>query len=1176
MPTRLAPHDGMPPTLPVSKHKDQRVFRIIKVLHVVCGLLASTLPAIADDDFHLIPYPQEITRTGGNLELGPAEYVVVKVAESSEVIQVAKRSLSSYLPRSGRRMTVRLGCVEEGYDRSWLTHGENQFLADPSTSDEASILEIAADGITVVGKGKWGMLYGVQTVNQLIRGTDARHGVWQMKTSLPCLVVEDWPDMRWRCLSPTMTWYSGYNRLEGYDLCNWTLDEWKWLVEWSLLHKCNAWAMCLYGNWPFTLPGYAETTLDVASFYYDPKTGQKTPHRFVHKNIKREFLPELIRYANQRGVKIYAYIGKNTFNGTYGLKHPDANAGGAAELIPFHPGVEEYWDAFIRRLLEIGFNGFVFENPEALHVPNQNQQCYETFWTPWAETYGFKSVAETDQNHPPLGVHVEYYAWLFKTFDGMIQRHAREFGRPTPEIYLISHILLSRIVGESATQAERDKWFAYVDQKQGRKVPFVILEAEESKYVSFLGRDRVASLGGRGGSCTCAMFRIASINNNWCGGGMGGDLAYERACQKHIYQAGGFGAMGYIFEWTNTEVFGYLAAQYLWRNSGVPGINNDDQTGFLYYAYPSYYGDKVGAMAARILDEGSDVNDQMMLEGVFGAQYPSTGAPLHRDYQLLGPLADRAVRMAREAYKTYTGHEPDLWHPAYRQEDFRWNGFNPAADKLFKSERLRLLFVSTNRSAKICEAVLAHRMAQRRMAERATAGEVLKYFDRAVEAARENQRIYCINYDDDYDWTDGLCSRVADELELRRRKFIASLGPADMDLKKLVPDRVRKSAEKPLMIAWEKLTDIVPASPLAEKARPVSEHRPRIRSKSRFLPPRSGFHGAGSSVRRHLANCVPPRGRKANDGLGALGYTVGEPQGRRQATFHDGFLLACPRPQRTTWKWAIWGRPQLIGVAADGRRRVRYDFIEHVDQSKTLVRLDADGRERSEFDGRGKDSTGATFQSLSPGVLQLLMAGEGKDWQMVDGFADWITPPPHKGPYRCYLGNVESGWSYGGREGELAWRTAPIPAKKTTAVAFVAGTGYAPGKGRLWCNGEHLLSFDMAKPVSQTWENNGVQLRLLFGGDTRNETTTFGMSGIYVLLLPASKVTPGKPLELAVKLPSGAGDWFMVHEYQNVAEASQEVLCPKPEEPAIAAFTPHSNGRFGVTIGECQIKNATR
>jgi len=510
---------------------------------IMCILGCGIAGAVERDDIRVIPYPQEVVHVEGSLRLGPARYVI---PSPSAVTAVAAESLSSYLPRSGRAVTVRLGSVEGGYDHAWLSDGQNEFLGAAGTSPEASVLRIGQDGITVVGKGKWGMLYGVQTVNQLARGTETRRGLWQTPGSLPCLEIRDWPDLNWRCLSPTMTWYSGYNRLEGYDLCNWTLDEWKWLVDWSLLHKCNAWALCLYGNWPFTLPGYDETTLDVDSFHYDAKTGLKTPWRFIHKNIQDEFLPELIRYANARGVKVHAYIGKNTFNGTYGLKHPDANAGGAAELIPFHPGVHEYWSAFLRRLLEMGFDGFVFEDPEANHVPNQNDLCYKTFWEPWASRYGFHSRAETDQNNPPLGVHVEYYSWLFRTFDEIIRGHVTALGRPEPEVYLISHILLSRMVGESKTQAERDRWFAMIDEKQGRKVPFVILEADEAKYVSFLGGDRVASLGGRGGSCTNAMRRIASINNLWVGGSMGADLAYERACQKHIAEAGGFGAMAYI------------------------------------------------------------------------------------------------------------------------------------------------------------------------------------------------------------------------------------------------------------------------------------------------------------------------------------------------------------------------------------------------------------------------------------------------------------------------------------------------------------------------------------------------------------------------------------------------------------------------------------------------------
>ena len=142
--------------------------------------------------------------------------------------------------------------------------------------------------------------------------------------------------------------------------------------------------------------------------------------------------------------------------------------GGAAEMLPFAPGVDEYWDAFISGILDLGFNGFVFEDPEANHVPNQNEQSYKTFWEPWASTYGFSSVKETNRNNPPLGVHLEYYTWLFREFDKKIQKHSQRLKHES-EIYLISHILLARIIAESKNLEEREKWFKMVDEKHGKR-----------------------------------------------------------------------------------------------------------------------------------------------------------------------------------------------------------------------------------------------------------------------------------------------------------------------------------------------------------------------------------------------------------------------------------------------------------------------------------------------------------------------------------------------------------------------------------------------------------------------------------------------------------------------------------------------------------------------------------
>ena len=141
--------------------------------------------------------------------------------------------------------------------------------------------------------------------------------------------------------------------------------------------------------------------------------------------------------------------------------------------------------------------------------------------------------------------------------------------------------------------------------------------------------------------------------------------------------------------------------------------------------------------------------------------------------------------------------------------------------------------------------------------------------------------------------------------------------------------------------------------------------------------------------------------------------------------------------------------------------------------------------------------------------------------------------------------------------------------KKPTAVAFIGGTGYGRGKAELWCDGKRLLVFETAEPRDCRWEAGGVELRYLHGGDTRSATIPFGISGVYLLRLPASHVTPGKPLNLAVRVPPvGGGDWFMVHEYRDLAEATADASVPHPKKPAIAAFTPHLDGKFGVTIAE--------
>ncbi len=1052
------------------------------------------------------------------------------------------------MPISGPALPVRLGCLEEGTGDQWLQPDETTFLQAADTSEEAYVLRLDASGATLVGKNTQGLLWAAQTLVQIAKSVDER---------APALAIRDWPTLEWRCLSPTMTWYSGWNRLEGYDLCNWTLDEWKWLVDWSVEQKINCWAMCLYGFWPFTLDGFEESILDVESFYFDPATGEKTPYQFVHRNIKREFLPELLAYAEERGVKVYAYIGKNSFNGGYIIRHPEANAGGAAEALPFEPGVAEYWDAFIGRLLECGFDGFVFEDPEAYHVPNGNLGCWETFWKPWAEEYGYSSPAETDANKPPLGVHVEYYTWLFRQFDESIQRHAKRLGRE-PELYLISHFLLSRILGEAGSEEKAREWLKLVDEKQGHPVKYIVAEGTEPRFVELLGQDRVASLGGRGGSCLCAWRRMTGVNSNAVGGPMGASVDWERDCQRRVARAGGFGAMAYTFEWRSNEIYGYIGAQHLWNPIGVPGIDNEDQTGFLDWAYRVHYGDKAGALVAKALDTSANVNDAMVLEEVHGSQYPETGRALHRDYQLLAAQADEALALAYEAYRDFTGREPNLEAPDYQPEAFHWAGPDDTEDKLFKAESLRWLCVELKRAQVLCEAALAHRKA----ASLAAKGAASSRIDSTTRAMRSPGA----------DQPTALPGQLRGRLQLERWP----LGKPDRAFR-----GVTGTCEGPAggrdadLGAWP-----LRSAAMGETHRPAADTEPgpglRLELKLGLNSLRSyQCHGVVYSVLAQVGGdwrllFRRTVGKNATDWEP---WEISLPEGTTAVRLETDSYTRAQARASLPFDWALWGDVELVRVDAAGDRTLVAQLADSLDKVQRFVVMDSDGLVRP-FDGPEVDSTGAEVRNLAPGLVQQLRASEGATWQWVDGYTTESEPgAPHASPYPSYAGTFSSWWGYARELGEVTWATAPVPEAKRTAFVFIGGTDYTPGTAELLVNGQRALGFTTGSSRDALWREGEVELRYFHKADTRDERITYGLSGVFVLVLPAELLQTGQPVELTVRVLTEGQSWFMLHGIEQPLARADGVSPPAGAKAVLTAFTPRAEGKWGVTGLEWELPN---
>jgi hypothetical protein len=334
-------------------------------------------------------------------------------------------------------------------------------------------------------------------------------------------------------------------------------------------------------------------------------------------------------------------------------------------------------------------------------------------------------------------------------------------------------------------------------------------------------------------------------------------------------------------------------------------------------------------------------------------------------------MADESDKFAQDAFRLYTGREPDLYHVAYDPDSFRWNGYDAAADKLFKTERLRQLCVSARRTQELCTAALASRRAKQRIAEGAPAAAAAEQFDLAVNAARSSELLYYANYDDDYG-TGLEGAHLRESLEALRTKFLTDCGLRDevkIDSNKSIPDAVRKATKRRSVIDWEKQTEILPKNLRAENPGlylsvdlGLSKNIDFFCLGTVFTVQARGKDGAWRPIFRR-ALFKKDAGWQHWDV--PLDEVVDEAGAVKLRLITDAYSRAIDR-KTPTWKWGYWGQPQIVEVDAGGQREVRYDLIDHIVGAKAWVQLDSTGMLR-EFDGKGNDSSGATFMRAAPG-----------------------------------------------------------------------------------------------------------------------------------------------------------------------------------------------------------------
>lgn len=198
-------------------------------------------------------------------------------------------------------------------------------------------------------------------------------------------------------------------------------------------------------------------------------------------------------------------------------------------------------------------------------------------------------------------------------------------------------------------------------------------------------------------------------------------------------------------------------------------------------------------------------------------------------------------------------------------------------------------------------------------------------------------------------------------------------------------------------------------------------------------------------------------------------------------------------------------------------------------------------------DEAGGDLQGiTTLAEIPEGAIPKSETEADRSIQLVEGFGEVLSFKAHVEQHADYRGVSESWWVYvRDQGGEVAWKTSPVPEKKTTVFVLTASMSDDPGESELYVDGDYALSFEMGNDRGiRSWSRGPYRMSFV------SKNAIGGNSGIILLEVPAAKVTAGKPVELRV-IPSKGRDeaWFALKPYTDTIE--REDITPERANEAL-------------------------
>ena len=511
----------------------------------------------------LLPEPKVVHEDGNKTKKFKNLWLKSEQGISEELITLSRERFWNY-------QEVKINETEENILEVMLVDSLDNIDSDQKKlfQEQGYDINISKENVILRYENRVGFLNGMTTLKQLLE---------KSKDSfvLPICHIIDWPSLEVRAIAQTFSWYAGYGRF-GFDSQLWGFEEWKQYLNICLDNKINQFNLVMYGYWPFEMKKYPETVFrNVPIKIWNAENRRWLTVRYTHPNLEEPFLQKFIELSHRYGVKIFAYVGLNSYNGGFTIKHPEARMKPPKDsdfrndfdsLCLSYPGNVEYIVESMKEIAKIGFDGYTLEESE------------EGFW--FCECDDCKKRWHAISNSPGEAKHKANMWLLKKIYDEVrnINKDAvigiRAFRQPPLEK---DPMFLKECV-DSMPEDIMLFW------APGLYVP----ESEFEKWCDAFGRDRIWARDTESNSITSTMGRLyRTFKSNV--------IRYEDETNEQVIETdirqhrgsvkmGVHGINGFMFEWYGLFMHLFAHGNYGWGSQ----MDNEE---FYHMACKQNFGD---------------------------------------------------------------------------------------------------------------------------------------------------------------------------------------------------------------------------------------------------------------------------------------------------------------------------------------------------------------------------------------------------------------------------------------------------------------------------------------------------------------------------------------------------------------------------------------------------------